>query len=98
MSMKKKPQLTVNKVDFYDFRYELERAVLATNREYSQQCLTRAKFLSYLLCRNLSHQYVVMFNETFSSAEIAACANADQKEKTRQFRDNFYRLKQALYL
>ncbi|APG17053.1 hypothetical protein FEI17_19485 [Kosakonia radicincitans] len=94
--MKKKPHMTVNKVDFFDFRYELERAVLATDRDYSQQCLTRAKFLSYLLCRNLSHQYVVMFNETFSSAEIAVDETTNKKEKTRLFRDNFYRLKQAL--
>ncbi|MEN0583368.1 MULTISPECIES: hypothetical protein [Kosakonia] len=72
--------------------------MLATNREYSQQRLTRIKFLSGLLWRNLSHQYVVMFNGTFSRAEIAACANANQKEKTRQFRDNVYRLPQALYL
>ncbi|WP_189660079.1 hypothetical protein [Enterobacter sp. R4-368] len=72
--------------------------MLATNREYSQQRLTRIKFLSSLLWRNLSHQYVVMFNGTFSHAEIAACANANQKEKMRQFRDNVYRLPQALYL
>lgn len=94
--MKKKSHMTVNKVDFFDFRYELERAVLATDRDYSQQCLTRAKFLSYLLCRNLSHQYVVMFNETFSSAEIAVDETINKKEKTRLFRDNFFRLKQAL--
>ncbi|MBS1204426.1 MAG: hypothetical protein H6R25_1325 [Proteobacteria bacterium] len=94
--MKKKPHMTVNKVDFFDFRYELERAVLATEQDYSQQCLTRAKFLSYLMCRNLSHQYVVMFDETFSSAEIAVNETTNKKEKTRLFRDNFFRLKQAL--
>ncbi|MGG7445520.1 hypothetical protein ACQ3G7_05500 [Kosakonia oryzendophytica] len=95
--MKKKSPTSVNKVDFFDFRYELERAVLATTEEYSRQCLTRAKFLSYLLCRNLRHEYVELFNETFSSAEIAAHATTDRKEKTRDFRNNFSRLKQAIY-
>jgi hypothetical protein len=95
--MKKKAHIPVSKVDFYDFKYELERAVLATNRESSQQCLTRAKFLCYLLCRNLGHHYVQLFDETFNSADDAVRATANKREKTRQFRNHFSRLKHALY-
>jgi len=95
--MKKKTLNAVNKVDFFDFKYELERAVLASSRESAQQCLTRAKFLCYLLCRNLGHQYVQMFDETFHSADAAAHATSNKKEKTRQFRNHFSRLKHALY-
>jgi hypothetical protein len=95
--MKKKTQHTVSKVDFFDFKYELERAVLAPNRDNAQHCLTRAKFLCYLLCRNLGHQYVQMFDETFNSADDAVRATVNKKEKTRQFRNHFSRLKHALY-
>ncbi|WP_312690973.1 hypothetical protein [Kosakonia sp.] len=95
--MKKKSPNIVNRVDFFDFRYELERAVLATDQEYSQQCLTRAKFLSYLLCRHVQHDIVELFNQTFSSAEMAVQADANRKEKTREFRNNFSRLKHAIY-
>lgn len=95
--MKKRTSETVSKVDFFDFKYELERAVLATNPENAQQCLTRAKFLCYLLCRPLSHQYVEMFNEAYSSAESAVRSTTNKKEKTRNFRNNVSRLKHTLY-
>jgi hypothetical protein len=95
--MKKKTSPPVSKVDFFDFKYELERAVLASTQENAQQCLTRAKFLCYLLCRNLGHEHVEMFNETFSSAEMAVSSTANKKEKTRKFRNNFSRLKHSLY-
>ncbi|SFT44555.1 hypothetical protein SAMN05192562_101308 [Kosakonia arachidis] len=94
--MKKKPHMIVNKVDFFDFRYEQGCPILETVRDYSQQCLTRAIFFSDLLCLNLKHQYVVMFNETFSSAEIAVGKTSNKKEKTCLLRDNLYRMKQAL--
>ena len=94
--MKKKTQIPVSKVDFYDFKYELERAVLATSQDSSQQCLTRAKFLCYLMCRTLGHQYVQLFDETFNSADDAGRAPTHKTEKTRQFRNHFSRPKPAL--
>lgn len=69
--MQKKPHMSVNRVDSFDFHYAPGRTVLAMDRDYSQHCLVQTIFLSNLLCLNLNYQYVVMFNETFSRAEIA---------------------------
>ncbi|MFK3705433.1 hypothetical protein EDF73_101231 [Raoultella sp. BIGb0138] len=86
--MKKKSQYLS---DFQQFKHEVNSAILATTSPQSCECLTRARVLSYLLCRNMAPSVAVMLNDIYDKAVFASTAAGRANQDLRA------ELKNALY-